>query len=197
MNSISGQADAIGQAAGGPVLGLVGNRFGTGGALGLGALLLMPALALYARDPPRRPGSGARGAPGGGVVIRRAETAADLDTYARVWSQVHPDLPISGEEVRRRVAKRDDGRQFLLAEAEGRAVGTGYASRTSVKDRAAALVSVLPATVAGSALLALRWGSRRASAHPPRRANSLRITCRGRSAAGSRRSTARSSSSSP
>ena len=49
VNSISGQADAVGQAAGGPVLGLVGNRFGTGAALGLGALLLMPALALYAR----------------------------------------------------------------------------------------------------------------------------------------------------
>ena len=49
VNSISGQADAVGEAAGGPVLGLVGNRFGTGAALGLGALLLMPALALYAR----------------------------------------------------------------------------------------------------------------------------------------------------
>lgn len=49
VNSISGQADAVGQAAGGPVLGLVGNRFGTGAALGLGALLLTPALALYGR----------------------------------------------------------------------------------------------------------------------------------------------------
>jgi hypothetical protein len=49
VNSISGQADAIGQAAGGPVLGLVGNRFGTGAALASGALLLTPALALYAR----------------------------------------------------------------------------------------------------------------------------------------------------
>jgi MFS transporter, DHA3 family, tetracycline resistance protein len=49
VNSISGQADAIGQAAGGPVLGLIGNRAGTGAALGVGALLLMPALALYAR----------------------------------------------------------------------------------------------------------------------------------------------------
>jgi DHA3 family tetracycline resistance protein-like MFS transporter len=49
VNSISGQADAIGQAAGGPVLGLVGNRYGTGAALGLGALLLTPALALYGR----------------------------------------------------------------------------------------------------------------------------------------------------
>jgi DHA3 family tetracycline resistance protein-like MFS transporter len=49
VNSISGQADAIGQAAGGPVLGVVGNGFGTGAALAGGALLLTPALALYAR----------------------------------------------------------------------------------------------------------------------------------------------------
>jgi MFS transporter, DHA3 family, tetracycline resistance protein len=49
VNSISGQADAIGQAVGGPVLGAVGNGFGTGPALGVGALLLTPALALYAR----------------------------------------------------------------------------------------------------------------------------------------------------
>ena len=49
VNSITGQADAIGQAAGGPVLGLVGNRFGTGASLGVGALLLTPALALYGR----------------------------------------------------------------------------------------------------------------------------------------------------
>jgi MFS transporter, DHA3 family, tetracycline resistance protein len=49
VNSISGQADAVGQAAGGPVLGAVGNGFGTGAALAGGALLLAPALALYAR----------------------------------------------------------------------------------------------------------------------------------------------------
>jgi MFS transporter, DHA3 family, tetracycline resistance protein len=49
VNSISGQADAVGQAAGGPVLGAVGNGFGTGAALAAGALLLTPALALFAR----------------------------------------------------------------------------------------------------------------------------------------------------
>jgi MFS family permease len=49
VNSITGQSDAIGQAAGGPVLGLVGNAFGTGAALAGGALLLTPALALYTR----------------------------------------------------------------------------------------------------------------------------------------------------
>jgi DHA3 family tetracycline resistance protein-like MFS transporter len=45
--SISGQADAIGQAAGGPVLGVVGNVFGIPYALVAGALTTLPAAALY------------------------------------------------------------------------------------------------------------------------------------------------------
>lgn len=49
VNSITGQADAVGQTAGGPVLGVAGNVFGTGAALAAGALLLTPALALYGR----------------------------------------------------------------------------------------------------------------------------------------------------
>ena len=47
--SISGQADAIGQAGGGPVLGLIGNVWGIRAALAAGALAIAPALALYAR----------------------------------------------------------------------------------------------------------------------------------------------------
>jgi DHA3 family tetracycline resistance protein-like MFS transporter len=47
--SISGQADAIGQAGGGPVLGLMGNVWGIRTALAAGALVIAPALALYAR----------------------------------------------------------------------------------------------------------------------------------------------------
>ncbi len=47
--SISGQADAIGQAGGGPVLGLIGNVWGIGTALAAGALAIGPALGLYAR----------------------------------------------------------------------------------------------------------------------------------------------------
>lgn len=47
--SISGQANAIGQAAGGPVLGVVGNLFGIPYALVAGALTTLPAAALYAR----------------------------------------------------------------------------------------------------------------------------------------------------
>ena len=47
--SISGQADAIGQATGGPVLGVVGNAFGIPAALVAGALTTLPAAALYAR----------------------------------------------------------------------------------------------------------------------------------------------------
>jgi MFS transporter, DHA3 family, tetracycline resistance protein len=47
--SISGQADAIGQTAGGPVLGLIGNVFGIRAALVAAAFVLTPALALYGR----------------------------------------------------------------------------------------------------------------------------------------------------
>jgi DHA3 family tetracycline resistance protein-like MFS transporter len=47
--SISGQADAIGQAAGGPVLGAIGNIWGIRAALVAGATALAPAAALYAR----------------------------------------------------------------------------------------------------------------------------------------------------
>jgi DHA3 family tetracycline resistance protein-like MFS transporter len=48
INSMGTQADAIGQAAGGPVLGVVGNR-SVPLALVLSAVLRLPALLLYAR----------------------------------------------------------------------------------------------------------------------------------------------------
>lgn len=47
--SISGQADAIGQSAGGPVLGVIGNVFGIRAALVTAAFVLTPTLALYGR----------------------------------------------------------------------------------------------------------------------------------------------------
>jgi MFS transporter, DHA3 family, tetracycline resistance protein len=47
--SISGQANAIGQAAGGPVLGGIGNVWGIRAALAGGAVVIAPALGLYAR----------------------------------------------------------------------------------------------------------------------------------------------------
>ena len=47
--SISGQADAIGQTAGGPVLGVIGNVWGIRAALLAGATALAPAAALLAR----------------------------------------------------------------------------------------------------------------------------------------------------
>lgn len=47
--SISGQANAIGQAAGGPILGAVGNVWGIRAALAGGAIVIAPALGLYAR----------------------------------------------------------------------------------------------------------------------------------------------------
>jgi DHA3 family tetracycline resistance protein-like MFS transporter len=47
--SISGQADAIGQTAGGPALGVVGNVFGIRAALVVAGLVLAPVLGLYGR----------------------------------------------------------------------------------------------------------------------------------------------------
>jgi MFS transporter, DHA3 family, tetracycline resistance protein len=49
VHSIAGQSDAIGQAGGGPVLGVIGNVWGIRAALTAGALVIAPALALYAR----------------------------------------------------------------------------------------------------------------------------------------------------
>jgi DHA3 family tetracycline resistance protein-like MFS transporter len=47
--SITGQGDAIGQAAGGPVLGVIGNVWGIRAALAAGAFAIVPALGLYGR----------------------------------------------------------------------------------------------------------------------------------------------------
>ncbi len=47
--SISGQANAVGQATGGPALGVIGNVFGIPAALATGALTIGPAVALYGR----------------------------------------------------------------------------------------------------------------------------------------------------
>jgi DHA3 family tetracycline resistance protein-like MFS transporter len=47
--SITGQGDAIGQAAGGPVLGVIGNVWGIRAALATGAFAIVPALGLFGR----------------------------------------------------------------------------------------------------------------------------------------------------
>jgi DHA3 family tetracycline resistance protein-like MFS transporter len=47
--SITGQADAIGQVGGGPGLGVIGNLFGIRAALASGAVVMLPALAVFAR----------------------------------------------------------------------------------------------------------------------------------------------------
>ena len=45
--SMYGQADAVGQAAGGPVIGVIARQLGIGIALSFSALILLPALPLY------------------------------------------------------------------------------------------------------------------------------------------------------
>lgn len=52
--SIGGQGDAIGQAAGGPVLGGIGNVWGLRAALAVGAVAILPAIGLYGRAMGRR-----------------------------------------------------------------------------------------------------------------------------------------------
>ena len=47
--SIAGQADAVGQAAGGPALGAIGNAWGIRAALTAGAFVLLPAIGFYGR----------------------------------------------------------------------------------------------------------------------------------------------------
>ena len=47
--SITSVAGSFGEWAGGPALGAVGNRWGVRAALSVGALLLAPTLALFAR----------------------------------------------------------------------------------------------------------------------------------------------------
>jgi MFS transporter, DHA3 family, tetracycline resistance protein len=47
--SMVGQSDAVGQAAGGPALGAIGNVWGIRAALSAGALVLLPALGLFGR----------------------------------------------------------------------------------------------------------------------------------------------------
>ena len=49
MNSLVGQADAVGEIAGGPAIGVVGTVSGMRAALVASGLLLTPALALYGR----------------------------------------------------------------------------------------------------------------------------------------------------
>jgi DHA3 family tetracycline resistance protein-like MFS transporter len=49
LNSLGGQADAVGQAAGGPALGVVATRVSVPGALVVSGLLRAPALLLYLR----------------------------------------------------------------------------------------------------------------------------------------------------
>jgi DHA3 family tetracycline resistance protein-like MFS transporter len=49
VNSLASQADAIGEVAGGPGVGVIGNAVSLPAALVAGGLLLTPALALYGR----------------------------------------------------------------------------------------------------------------------------------------------------
>lgn len=70
--SMFGQIDAIGQIAGGPGPGLIGQRVGLRAALGLSALILSPVLWLYARAKPEMP-----------TVSEAADDEASVEAVAR------------------------------------------------------------------------------------------------------------------
>jgi DHA3 family tetracycline resistance protein-like MFS transporter len=47
--SLFGQSDAVGQVAGGPVVGVLARRLGTGIAMSASAVALLPALPLFGK----------------------------------------------------------------------------------------------------------------------------------------------------
>ncbi len=74
--SVTSQADAIGQVAGGPGLGALGTAFGIRAALLAGGALLLPALALYGR-----------------ALRRHPATAALGDIFSAITEKMSPKVP--------------------------------------------------------------------------------------------------------
>jgi GNAT superfamily N-acetyltransferase len=77
-------------------------------------------------------------------VIRRAETDGDIAAYVATWAAAWPgEDPISADWVRDRVRDEPE-RRYLLAEVDGKVVGTGVVGRSSQSDARPTLVGVLP-----------------------------------------------------
>jgi mycothiol synthase len=77
------------------------------------------------------------------MEIRRAESDCDFRGYVEVWNAITPGEPITVAEARRRLA-RQPWRLYLVAEEDGRIVGSGFAGRSDVAGRAFLMVRVLP-----------------------------------------------------
>jgi GNAT superfamily N-acetyltransferase len=89
--------------------------------------------------------------------IRPVETEADLEAYVAVWNEAVPeDIPSVVAQQRER-RERDPRRLYLLAEADGRPVASGYAGPSDAAERGFVGPRVLPAyrrRGIGSALIA-------------------------------------------
>jgi mycothiol synthase len=75
------------------------------------------------------------------TTLRVVESAADLETWAKVKSTVVPNEPVTAEQL---VASDEDGRLLLLAESGGTAVGCGIAAPSHFGGRAFLAARVLP-----------------------------------------------------
>jgi len=77
------------------------------------------------------------------MEVRRTGCDADFSGYAEVWNAITPREPITVAETRRRL-EAQPWRLLLVAEEEGRIVGTGFAGRSDAAGRAFLAVRVLP-----------------------------------------------------
>ena len=76
-------------------------------------------------------------------MIREARSDADLAVNAAVWSALRPRDAVSADFVRGRLA-REPERLYLLAEDDGRPVGSGMTSGSSFPGRKYVAVAVVP-----------------------------------------------------
>jgi mycothiol synthase len=77
------------------------------------------------------------------IAVRRAETDADYEEWARIKTIVVPSEPTSAGDLRR--LDGEPGRLIVLADLDGETVGCGVAGRSGFGGRAFIAARVLPA----------------------------------------------------
>jgi GNAT superfamily N-acetyltransferase len=77
------------------------------------------------------------------MEIRRADSEADFTGYAEVWNTVTPTYPTTVAETKQRLVQQP-WRLYLVAEEDGRIVGSGFAGRWNSVERGYVVVCVLP-----------------------------------------------------
>jgi mycothiol synthase len=75
------------------------------------------------------------------IVVRPVETDRDLVRWAQIKSQVHPNDPVTAEQLK---ANDEEERLLVLAELDGHVVGCGFASLSHFAGRVAFAARVLP-----------------------------------------------------